>query len=68
MGDDLPDLAALSIAGLSIAPANAHHWVAERVHWQTRLAGGAGAVREVCDLLLAAQGRVDVVLSRHLPA
>ena len=66
MGDDLPDLAPLSIAGLAIAPANAHPWVAARVHWQTRRAGGAGAVREACDLILEAQGHADAVLARHL--
>ncbi len=66
MGDDLPDLAPLAIAGLAIAPANAHPWVAARVHWQTRLAGGAGAVREACDVILDAQGQADAVLARHL--
>jgi 3-deoxy-D-manno-octulosonate 8-phosphate phosphatase (KDO 8-P phosphatase) len=57
IGDDLPDLPAMSLAGLAVAVANAHPWVAERAHWQTRLGGGMGAVREVCDLLLLAQGR-----------
>jgi 3-deoxy-D-manno-octulosonate 8-phosphate phosphatase (KDO 8-P phosphatase) len=56
-GDDLPDLRVMDRVGLSIAVANAHPWVAGRAHWRTTLAGGAGAVREVCDLLLAAQGR-----------
>ncbi len=35
MGDDLPDLAPLGAVGLAVAPANAHPWIAERVHWQT---------------------------------
>lgn len=56
MGDDLPDLACLARVGLAIAPANAHPWVRDRVHWRTRLAGGEGAVREACDLILAARG------------
>lgn len=56
MGDDLPDLPALALAGLAVAPANAHPWVAERVHWQTRARGGDGAVRELCDLILEARG------------
>lgn len=64
MGDDLPDLPALALAGLSVAPANAHAWVAERVHWQTTARGGEGAVRELCDLLLEARGLRDVVLGR----
>ncbi|RDS82432.1 KdsC family phosphatase [Dyella psychrodurans] len=57
VGDDLPDIPAMRIAGLSVAVANAHPWVAEQAHWQTRLAGGQGAVREVCDLILHAQGK-----------
>jgi len=57
VGDDLPDLTAMSVCGLAIAVANAHPWVAERAHWQTQLAGGMGAVREVCDLILHAQGK-----------
>lgn len=67
MGDDAPDLPALSIAGLSAAPADAQAWVAERVHWRSRHAGGHGAVREFCDLLLAAGGHADAALARFLP-
>ncbi len=58
-GDDLPDLAVMQRVGLAVAVANAHPWVRERAHWRTRLAGGAGAVREVCDLILAAQGKAE---------
>jgi 3-deoxy-D-manno-octulosonate 8-phosphate phosphatase (KDO 8-P phosphatase) len=64
MGDDLPDLPALALAGLAAAPANAHPWVAERVHWQARARGGEGAVRELCDLLLEARGLRAAVLAR----
>lgn len=58
VGDDLPDLPAMAISGLAIAVANAHPWVVERAHWQTRRGGGQGAAREVADLILTAQGRV----------
>lgn len=68
MGDDLPDLPALAMVGLAAAPANAHPWVIERVHWQSRAAGGEGAVRELCDLLLEARGGKAEVLARYLPA
>lgn len=68
MGDDVADLAALDAAGLSVAPANAHPWIAARVHWRTQARGGEGAARELCDLLLAAQGRVDALLSPGGPA
>ena len=57
IGDDLPDLPAMRVAGLAVAVANAHPWVAEQAHWQTRRGGGEGAAREVCDLILHAQGK-----------
>ena len=62
-GDDLPDLRVMQRVGLSIAVANAHPTVGARAHWRTRQRGGEGAVREVCDLLLAAQGRADAELA-----
>ncbi|WP_026010263.1 MULTISPECIES: KdsC family phosphatase [Pseudoxanthomonas] len=65
VGDDLPDLDCLCVAGLSVAPANAHPWIAERVHWRTRGRAGEGAVREVCDVLLAAHGHVPAILAGH---
>lgn len=66
MGDDLADLAVLNAAGLAVAPADAHPWIASRVHWRTRARGGEGAARELCDLLLAAQGQAEVALARLL--
>ncbi len=66
MGDDLPDLPALTMVGLATAPANAHPWVAERVHWQSRTGGGNGAVRELCDLLIEARGAADAVIAPYL--
>ena len=68
MGDDLPDLRALATVGLSVAPANAHAWVRERVHWRTRLEGGNGAARELCDLILAARGHADAILKEYTDA
>lgn len=55
VGDDLPDLGVLERAGLSVAVASAHPEIRCAVHWVTRRPGGAGAVREVADLLLAAR-------------
>ena len=66
MGDDLPDLKVLSRVGLAVAPANAHAWVRERVHWRTAAAGGAGAARELCDLILGAQGHAERLLAQVL--
>lgn len=65
-GDDLPDLAPMALAGLSIAVPNGHPWVRERARWCTRLAGGNGAAREVCDLILACQDKVGSELAAFL--
>lgn len=54
VGDDLPDLALLEHVGFSVAVANAVQTVQERCDYITRNPGGAGAVREVCDLVVAA--------------
>ena len=62
VGDDLTDLAPMRLAGFAVAVANAHPWVIERAHWCTTLKGGRGAVRELCDLILLAQGKVDAEL------
>ena len=63
-GDDLPDLPPMHIAGLAVAVANAHPWVAEAAHWRTTRSGGMGAAREVCDLILHAQGKSDAERER----
>jgi 3-deoxy-D-manno-octulosonate 8-phosphate phosphatase (KDO 8-P phosphatase) len=64
MGDDLPDLAVMRAVGLAVAPANAHTWTREHAHWCTNARGGEGAARELCDLLLTAQGHMDGLLAR----
>lgn len=56
MGDDVNDLPAMGIAGLSAAPANAHPSVLERVQLRLRNRGGDGAVRELIDHILDRQG------------
>ena len=55
VGDDLPDVGLLRVAGLAIAVANAVPELDAVVHWRTGARGGDGAVPEVCDLLLAAR-------------
>ena len=66
MGDDIIDLPVLRIAGFAIAPANAHPLVRERVHAVTEARGGHGAVREAAEFVLAAQGRLETLLSPYL--
>jgi 3-deoxy-D-manno-octulosonate 8-phosphate phosphatase (KDO 8-P phosphatase) len=56
MGDDINDLPAMAIAGLSAAPANAASLVLAHADFISRAPGGNGAVRELMDALLAARG------------
>jgi 3-deoxy-D-manno-octulosonate 8-phosphate phosphatase (KDO 8-P phosphatase) len=66
VGDDLPDLSAIRAAGLGIAVANAVAVVAEHAAHKTVRCGGDGAVREVCELILHAQGKLDGIVEQHL--
>lgn len=66
MGDDWLDLGLINRVGFSAAPANAVAEVREAVHFITEKAGGHGAVREVCNLILEAKGRYQEFLQRYL--
>jgi 3-deoxy-D-manno-octulosonate 8-phosphate phosphatase (KDO 8-P phosphatase) len=55
IGDDTPDLPMMALVALPIAVADAHPDVLAAARHVTRAAGGAGAVREICDLLLDAR-------------
>jgi 3-deoxy-D-manno-octulosonate 8-phosphate phosphatase (KDO 8-P phosphatase) len=57
MGDDLPDVPLMRAAALSFAVADAHREVRRAADLVTRRPGGRGAVREVCDHLLALRAR-----------
>ena len=57
MGDDLPDLGMRARAGYFVAPANARPEVRDRSDLVLSRAGGAGAVRELAEILLRARGR-----------
>ncbi len=57
VGDDMPDLPLLNHVGYSIAVANAVPAVHEQCDYSTSAGGGFGAVREVCELVLSAQGQ-----------
>ena len=59
VGDDVVDLPIMLKAGLAIAPANAHALVKQHAHWVTPNGGGQGAARDVCELILDAQGNYD---------
>jgi len=62
VGDDLVDLPHLRRVGLAVAVADAAAEVKAAAHWTTSLPGGKGAVREVCDLLLKAQGKWEEIV------
>lgn len=66
MGDDWPDLAILPKVQLAACPAQAHEEVKKRVHYITQKTGGHGSVREVCDLILKAQGHYERILKESL--
>lgn len=66
MGDDVVDLPILRYCGFSATPADGHDFVKAHVAYVARKPGGHGAVREVCDYLLAAQGKLDGMLAAYL--
>jgi 3-deoxy-D-manno-octulosonate 8-phosphate phosphatase (KDO 8-P phosphatase) len=65
MGDDLTDAVIMRRVGLGIAVANARDEVKRVAHYTTQASGGDGAVREVCELLLRAQGKWDELLRKY---
>jgi 3-deoxy-D-manno-octulosonate 8-phosphate phosphatase (KDO 8-P phosphatase) len=65
MGDDVVDLPVLGRCGLACAPAQAHERVLQRAHYVSAAAAGRGAAREVCELLMHAQGTLDAALARY---
>jgi 3-deoxy-D-manno-octulosonate 8-phosphate phosphatase (KDO 8-P phosphatase) len=60
IGDDWIDLPVLLKVGLSGCVADAHEDVISRVDWVSKYAGGKGAVRELCELIIRAKGRNDL--------
>ena len=59
IGDDWPDLAVIRACGLGITVPNAPELLRRHAHYVTQAAGGAGAVRETCELIMAAQGTLQ---------
>ena len=58
VGDDMPDLPLLEAVGISFAVANAVDPVKAKTDYTTTRSGGAGAVREICDLILDARAEI----------
>jgi 3-deoxy-D-manno-octulosonate 8-phosphate phosphatase (KDO 8-P phosphatase) len=66
VGDDVIDLPAMIKVGLPIAVADARPEVKEHADWVTEDRGGQGAVREVCELIMKAQGNFDKRIEAYL--
>lgn len=66
IGDDLPDLPIIKQVGFGVAVANAVEAVKRHAAFQTQRSGGQGAIRELCDLILASQNKSDLALERYL--
>lgn len=66
IGDDLPDLPLLRQVGLAAVVADAEPYIVPFAHYQTKRKGGKGAVREFCDFIMAAQGKLDAIQESFL--
>ncbi|MBT3047377.1 MAG: 3-deoxy-manno-octulosonate-8-phosphatase KdsC [gamma proteobacterium symbiont of Ctena orbiculata] len=66
VGDDVVDLPIMRRVGLAIAVNDAHPFVVQHAHWQTPHNGGRGAARDVCELVLEAQGNLKTELDSYL--
>jgi 3-deoxy-D-manno-octulosonate 8-phosphate phosphatase (KDO 8-P phosphatase) len=66
LGDDLPDLPVMRRVGLGMAVATADSFVREHAHGVTLAAGGLGAAREFCELIMRAQGTLDQARAPYL--
>lgn len=66
VGDDVVDLPLLIRAGLAIAVQDAHALVKQHSHWITPSSGGHAAARDVCELIMRAQGTLESQLAKYL--
>jgi 3-deoxy-D-manno-octulosonate 8-phosphate phosphatase (KDO 8-P phosphatase) len=66
MGDDLPDVPLMRRCGLAVSVPDAPTIVQCHAHYVTRKAGGRGAVRELCELLMDAHGTLTSRLESYL--
>ncbi|HCI52683.1 MAG TPA: phenylphosphate carboxylase subunit delta [Gallionella sp.] len=66
MGDDVVDLCVMRHVGLAITVPESPQLVQAHSHYMTKRSGGYGAVREVCELIMSAQGTLDAQLAPYL--
>lgn len=67
MGDDIVDIRIMDACGFSAAPADSHDLAKKYARFVSSKNGGRGAVREVCEFILDAQGKLDAALAPYLP-
>lgn len=65
MGDDVMDIPVMRQVNLAITVPEAEPLVIRHAHWQTQRAGGQGAVRDACELIMQAQGTLQPALDRY---
>jgi len=66
VGDDVIDLPVMTKVGFAITVQDAHPLVKQHAHWATAAGGGRGAGREVCEMLMDAQGKLQPALEAYL--
>lgn len=66
MGDDVIDLPVMRLVGVSFSVPNAPQCVRDRADYVSQRTGGNGAVREVCELIMSAQGTLETQLAPYL--
>jgi 3-deoxy-D-manno-octulosonate 8-phosphate phosphatase (KDO 8-P phosphatase) len=66
MGDDVVDLAVMRACGFAATVPDASPLIRQHAHYIARQAAGSGAAREVCELILRAQGKLDAVIAAHM--
>src|SRR3989344_6920006 len=66
VGDDVVDLPIMLHVGLAVAVQNAHALAKHHAHWITPSIGGYGAAREVCEMVLFAQGTYHAEMLKYL--
>ena len=66
MGDDVVDLPVMRRCGLALCVPDAPQLVKQHAHYVTKLSGGHGAVREICELMMQAQGTYDAQMAQYL--
>ena len=66
VGDDVVDLPVMTRVGFAVAVQDAHTLTKQHAHWVTPSNGGRGAAREVCELIMDAQGTLQSALQHYL--